>query len=101
MAHQSRWGWHPCDYATFLLLKQLNARYEKALRLFSAWKRWQRKMPRNRVIRETIRDGRGRKIGSRIIGVCPEPRLDPLFCTRQKVVRHWSSAGQHLREGET
>ncbi len=101
MAHQSRWGWHPCDYATFLLLKRLNARYEKAVRLFAAWIRWQRKLPHNRVLRETLLDSRGRKIGRRVVGPRPEPRLDPLFCTRQKVVHHWSSAGKHLSEGET
>src|SRR5947209_1054995 len=80
MAHQSRWGWHPCDYATFLLLKELNRLYERALRQFAAWRRWQRKMPHNRVIRRTIVDAHGRKIGAEIVGPMPEPQLPPLFC---------------------
>ena len=24
MIHPSRWGWHPCDYATYRLLKRLH-----------------------------------------------------------------------------
>jgi hypothetical protein len=101
MAHQSRWGWYPCDYETFRLLKELHARYWKALRRFAEWRRWERKMPHNRVIRRRVVDDQGRKIGSRVVGPRPEPELDPFFCTRQKVVRHWSEEGQHFREGLT
>jgi hypothetical protein len=88
MAHQSRWGWYPCDYETFLCLKKLNARCLKALRGFAAWRRWQRKMPHNRVLRETILDDQGCKAGSRVVGPRPEPPLDPLFCTRHPVTRY-------------
>jgi hypothetical protein len=99
MAHQSRWGWHPCDYATFLLLKELNCLHERALRQFAAWRRWQRKMPHNRVIRRRIVDAHGRKVSSEIIGPMPEPPLTLLFCVRRSVRTFWSADGKPLKEG--
>jgi hypothetical protein len=101
MVHQARWGWYPCDYETFLLLKKLSARYWKALRRIAEWQRWARKQPHNRVIRQKVVDDRGCRVGSRVVGPRPEPALDPLFCTRTKVVRHWSTGGKHLKDGET
>jgi hypothetical protein len=101
MAHQARWGWYPCDYATFQLLKALNARCEKARRRFAEWRRWKRKMPHNRLLRRRLVDEDGRKIGVQIVGPKPEPLLDPLFCQRCPVVRHWTEDGRHLREAET
>src|SRR5262249_8575017 len=101
MAHQTRWGWYPCDYATFRLLKQLHTRFWEARRRYAEWRRWERKQPQNRVLRERVVDEQGNKAGSRILGPKPEPLLDPLFCTREKVVRHWNKDGKHLRDGET
>src|SRR6267142_2725288 len=101
MAHPSRWGWYPCDYETFLLLKKLHAFYWRALRRYAEWQRWHRKQPHNRVIRQRLVDDRGRKVGSRIVGPRPEPWLCPVFCTRDKVLRHWNAEGKHLTEGET
>jgi hypothetical protein len=60
--YQSRWGYHPVDYATFCLLRKLSARYWRAVRRAAAWRRWARKAPHNRP--------------------GPEPGLDPLFCER-------------------
>jgi hypothetical protein len=88
MAHRSRWGWHPCDYETYLLLKELNALCEKARRQYAAWQRWERKMPHNRVIRRKVKDDQGRVIRTEVIGPRPEPPLPAPFCTRyQAVVR--------------
>lgn len=98
MAHRSRWGWYPCDYQTFQLLKKLNARCTRAQRDYAAWRRWQRKKPSNRVLREKIVDDQGCKVGSQVVGPRPEPPLDPLFCTRQKVVQYRGAGGQQLRE---
>jgi hypothetical protein len=97
--HQSRWGYHPCDYETFLRLKGLHARYWRALLGYAAWRRWQRKEPQNRVLREWIRDAQGRRIGHRIVGPRPEPPLDPLFCVRAQVVSHIAADGSLAREG--
>jgi hypothetical protein len=60
---RSRWGFHPCDYATYRKLKLLNLVYHRAVRLAHAWERWQRKAPHNRVRRHRIRDEQGRTIG--------------------------------------
>jgi hypothetical protein len=96
MAHRSRWGWHPCDRATYLLLKKLHGYYWRALRRFAEWQRWRRKQPQNRVIRAWIRDDEGNRVASRIVGPRPEPPLCPVFCTRAFVVRH----GKEERLGE-
>ena len=53
------------------------------------------------MIRQRLVDDRGRKVGSRIVGPWPEPRLCPVFCTQDKVLRHWNEEGKHLTEGET
>src|SRR6516225_8096333 len=99
MAFRSKWGWHPCDYATFALLKRLHAAYWRALRQYAAWQRWRRKMPHNRVLRRRIRDEQGRKIGVEVIGPWPEPPLPAGFCTRRQVLTHWSEDGKPLKEG--
>ncbi|SRR5579885_148796 len=99
MAFRSRWGWHPCDYETFTLLKRLHGAYWRALRQYATWKRWRRKMPHNRVLRRRIRDEQGRKIGSVVVGPWPEPPLPPLFCVRHSVLTHWGEDGQPLPEG--
>jgi len=98
MVHQSRWGWHPCDYATFRLLKRLHRACEEARRRFAAWQRWHRKMPRNRVVRRWLRDGQGRRIGCEVVGSRPEPSLSPLFCVRRLVPSYWSEDGKPLQE---
>lgn len=99
MAFRSRWGWHPCDYATFALLKRLHAAYWKALRQYATWQRWKRKMPHNRVLRRRIRDGQGIKVGVEVVGPWPEPPLPPLFCTRRQVLTYWSENGKPIQEG--
>jgi hypothetical protein len=99
MAVRSKWGWHPCDYATFALLKRLHTAYWRALRQHATWKRWQRKMPHNRVLRRRIRDEQGRKIGMEIVGPWPEPPLPALFCTRRQVLTYWSEDGKPLPQG--
>jgi hypothetical protein len=90
---RSRWGWHPCDYQTYLLLKRLNNLYEKAVHAAAAWQRWARKKPSNRVIRRYARNGRGQKIGSEVVGPMPEPRLCPLFCAKSYLVGQRSPEG--------
>jgi len=94
---QSRWGFHPCDYETFQLLKKLNFHFERARRRFAEWKRWKRKLPHNRVLRSTIRDAAGRKVGTEILGPRPEPVLSPVFCERVMIVRVGAPAGERVR----
>ena len=98
MAHRSRWGWHPCDYETYLLLKQLNARCERALRRHGEWRRWRRKQPHNRLLREPVVDGKGNRVGSRVVGPKPESVLDPLFCVRRQVRTFRGPDGKPLTE---
>jgi hypothetical protein len=94
---QSRWGFHPCDYETFQLLKRLHALFEHARRRFAEWKRWKRKLPHNRVLRRVIRDAAGRKVGTEVIGPRPEPELSPVFCERLMIVRGGAPAGERVR----
>jgi hypothetical protein len=45
---QSRFGFHPCDYATYRQLKTLHRAYWQAVYDFHCWHRWWRKRPENR-----------------------------------------------------
>jgi hypothetical protein len=99
MVHRSRWGFHPCDYATFLLLKKLNVLCERARRQFAAWQRWHRKMPHNRVLRRKVVDADGRRIGREVVGPMEEPPLSELFRTVRHVRTYWSQDGKPLRDG--
>jgi hypothetical protein len=94
---RSRWGYHPCDYETYLLLKKLNGCYEAALRAFAVWQRWARKEPQNRVQHRRVRNDKGQTIRTEVIGPLPEPRLSALFCTKARVLTH--EAGHGTREG--
>ena len=47
-AFKSRWGYHPCDFATFAKLKLLHKRYWQTVYDFHRWHRWWRKEPLNR-----------------------------------------------------
>jgi hypothetical protein len=79
ISHKSHWGFHPCDYATYRKLKLLHGWYFQTLRDYAAWRRWSRKEPQNRVIREFLRDERGRCCGVKSTRVRPEPAFCPLF----------------------
>jgi len=41
--HKSRWGYHPCDYHTFVKLKEIHKYFWKTVRDSHRWKRWDRK----------------------------------------------------------
>lgn len=81
---KSRWGYHPCHYEHYLKLKFLHRKYWQAIYKMAEYERWVRKAPQNRVIRKTIRDQDGRKIGSQIISSRPAPPLCPVFTFKSK-----------------
>jgi hypothetical protein len=95
----SRWGFHPCDYVTFRLLKKLHGFYWRALRQHAAWQRWARKKPHNRVIRHKIRNEEGHVVRREVVGPMPEPVLCPVFCVRDKIKTHVDEEGNYLPEG--
>ena len=97
MAHRSRWGWHPCDYATYRLLKDLNALHEQARRQFAAWQRWRRKLPHNRVLRRKV-VAQGNQVGTEVVGPRPEPPLHPLFRMCRQVLSYHDAGGRPLRK---
>ena len=56
---QSKWGFHPCDHATFLKLKRLNWFAHLSRRLNAQYERWARKQPQNRFVKTTkVVDGK-------------------------------------------
>jgi hypothetical protein len=97
MAHHARWGWYPCDYETYRLLKALNRLCEQAQRQYAAWQRWRRKAPHNRVLRRAVVDDGGNKVGTEVVGPSSEPVLPPLFCFRRQVWTNWSEDGRPLK----
>jgi hypothetical protein len=96
---RSRFGCHPCDYATYRKLKILNGVYERAIRLAHAWKRWKRKDPHNRVIRRRIRNEQGQTIGYADPVPLPEPAICPVFSRKVQEKRFVDKKGNHLQEG--
>jgi hypothetical protein len=44
---KSRWGYHPCDWNTFLKLKRLHKAYWEHIRKEAAFERWWAKQPQN------------------------------------------------------
>ena len=85
-ACRSRWGWHPCGYETFLLLKRLFAHWQEAQRRRAEWERWARKAPHNRLVRQPVRDVKGRIVGRVILGPWTEPPLCPVFLVKRQEV---------------
>src|SRR5262249_10370402 len=57
-----RWGYYPCPFEVYRMLKELNRRCLEARRRKGAWERWYRKAPHNRP--------------------GPEPALDATFCRK-------------------
>jgi hypothetical protein len=96
---RSRWGFHPCDYATYRKLKFLNQVYLRAVHMASAWERWQRKDPHNRVIRRRIRNEQGQTIGYAPPVPLSEPPICPVFSRKVFEQRHVDRKGNFSREG--
>jgi hypothetical protein len=97
MAHHAKWGWYPCDYETYRLLKALNLLCEQARRQYAVWQRWRRKAPQNRVLCCAVVDDDGRRIGMEVVGPRPEPPLLDFFCIRRQVRTNWSEEGRPLK----
>ncbi len=45
---KSRWGFHPCSYADYLLFKEFHKLALRDLRRTLRWRRWHAKQPQNR-----------------------------------------------------
>lgn len=73
--HQSRWGYHPCSYETYLKLKKLNSIIMTSSMQLAAHNRWARKNPANRIRWNWIHNEKNQKIGKVILGPKPEPIL--------------------------
>lgn len=58
---QSRWGSHPCDTETFLMLKELKKLWWKNVYVQAEWYRWRRKAPQNRVRKQRVWDRTGER----------------------------------------
>ena len=95
---RSRWGFHPCDFATYRKLKVLHAVYQRALSLAHAWERWHRKAPHNRVSRPRIRDEQGRTVGYAEPVPVAEPPLCPVFSRKEQRKRLIGRTGDSSRD---
>lgn len=82
--HESRFGFHPCDYQTFKDLKLLHKLYWQAVHDFHKWQRWNRKLPKNRVVRKWLKDSEGRKYGFEVVGPAPEPVYNAFFVEKNR-----------------
>ena len=78
-SHKSRHGYHPCDYQTYLKLKELNKYYWITKNAYGKWRRWHNKQPQNRIRYQLIKDDLGRIIGRKVLGPIIEPKVCPHF----------------------
>lgn len=76
---EGKWGFYPCEWATYRKLKQLNMALTRARRLAANWNRWDRKLSHNRVMRKKIRNEAGQVVGFEAPVPMPEPPLCPVF----------------------
>ncbi len=77
---KGRWGFHPCSYALYLKLKELNHCVLRAKMAAAAWQRWNRKLPENRLLYRHYKTSTHTK--KEVIGPAPEPatlNLDLVF----------------------
>lgn len=84
---QSKYGHHNCDYATWGKLKFLHKLYWEAVRMKAQWERWNRKAPKNRVMRKKIRDEKRQVIGYEAPVPMPEPNIETPFLRKYEVRR--------------
>lgn len=80
--YKGKWGNYNCNYETYLMLRKIKKYYFKAQHQVGTWKRWYRKAPSNRVIREKIRDAKGLLIGYKVIGPRAEPTVNPVLVSK-------------------
>lgn len=48
VSHKSRWGYHPCSYETFTLIRKLHRYMWRMCRELGRQRAWERKRPENR-----------------------------------------------------
>jgi len=83
--HRSQWGYHPCSLEEFRDLRRLWRLVLVRRRQAAAWRRWNAKLPHNRVKRRRVRDAKGRVVGYTQGAPVPEPPLPTAAC--RKVTR--------------
>ena len=67
------------------MLKELNRVWQDAQHRAGAWRRWQRKLPHNRVRRRRLRDEHRRPIGYGPAEPSAEPPLPVGFCHKAEL----------------
>lgn len=86
MFSKSKYGFHPCDYETFLKLKHVHKAFFIAKKKIAEWHRWNNKIPHNRVLRRWVRDPVTKhKISCEIVGTRPEPVVPDIY---YDIVKH-------------
>src|SRR4051794_36728681 len=80
--HKSRWGFHPCSWDEFRALRELWRLVLGRRMQVAAWRRWNAKLPHNRVTRERIRAPDGSVVGFGEPVPVPEPPLPAVACRR-------------------
>lgn len=81
---QGKFGYFPCSLETYKKLRFLNMVFAKAQHMAGAWERWERKQPKNRVIKRAIKNEKGFKIGTEVVlddQGNPIPWSEPQICT--------------------
>jgi hypothetical protein len=82
ITHQGKYGYYPCDWDTYRKLKAINFAYSKALHGKKQWERWERKDPKNRVIRVKLKNSAGQVVGYQAPIPMSEPPICPVFCKK-------------------
>ena len=91
---QGRFGFHPCDRATYLKLKLIHKVFWKSIFRSAQWYRWDRKEPQNRVQRfQRAADGKREKLVPPV--ALPEPKLPPYLLKLEHRKIHRTYTGDY------
>lgn len=96
--HKGRWGFYPCSYETYALLRELARLHRAAYKDFRCWVRWSRKSPANRVHWAKIRNELNQPIGWKNEGPVAEPNAGNRFfvkSTNASANNYWQTKPRH------
>lgn len=96
--HETRWGYVAYDYVTYRNLRRLHFIYLQALRQAAKWRRWNRKLPHNRIL-EQGKTREDRRASRKHCQPWPEPEICPLFTSKHVRRVTFDQCGRHHPDG--
>jgi len=94
---KTRYGYFPCGKAELRKIRKLYGYYHLALQQAANWRRWHAKKAENRVRQSRVTANGRTHLG--LILPIPEPRLVPVFTTKEVVTCYFDRSGHYVEGG--